>query len=73
MSATMTRPMVPAKLSNIFSQYSPAPVQKIRPTKKHTTQTTPKTANQTVKIKMRDIVTSEFFSRTSVNRNYAHP
>lgn len=46
MRATMTRPMVPAKLSNIFSQYSPAPVQKMSPTKKHTVQTTPETDNR---------------------------
>lgn len=45
MSATITRPMVPAKLSNIFSQYSPAPVQNIKPTKKQTVQTTPKKKN----------------------------
>lgn len=35
--------MVPAKESNIFNQYSPAPVQKIKPTKKQIKQTTPAT------------------------------
>lgn len=45
MSATITRPMVPAKLSNIFSQYSPAPVQNIKPTKKQIVQTTPENEN----------------------------
>lgn len=39
--ATTTSPMVPAKESNIFSQYSPAPVVKINPTKKQKVQSTP--------------------------------
>lgn len=36
-----TRPMVPANESNILSQYSPAPVVKISPTKKQNVHTTP--------------------------------
>lgn len=39
--ATTTSPIVPAKESNIFSQYSPAPVVNIKPTRKQKTQTTP--------------------------------
>lgn len=38
--AMTTSPMVPANESNIFSQYSPAPVQKIKPTKKQQMHTT---------------------------------
>ena len=42
MRATTTSPTVPANESNIFSQYSPAPVVNIRPTRKQNRQTTPK-------------------------------
>lgn len=41
MSATTTRPMVPAKESNIFNQYSPAPVVNINPMKKQNKHTAP--------------------------------
>lgn len=43
MRATTTRPMVPANESNILSQYSPAPVQKMKPTIKQKRHTTPVT------------------------------
>lgn len=39
MSAITTKPIVPANESNIFNQYSPAPVQNIRPTTKQNRQT----------------------------------
>lgn len=39
--ATTTSPIVPAKESNILSQYSPAPVVNSNPIKKQNVQTTP--------------------------------
>lgn len=39
MSAITTKPIVPANESNIFNQYSPAPVQNIRPMMKQNRQT----------------------------------
>lgn len=39
MSAITTNPIVPANESNIFNQYSPAPVQNINPTKKQNKHT----------------------------------
>lgn len=39
MSAITTNPIVPANESNIFNQYSPAPVQNIKPTKKQNKHT----------------------------------
>lgn len=41
MNATTTRPSVPANESNIFSQYSPAPVVKMSPTEKQNKHTNP--------------------------------
>lgn len=41
--ATTTKPIVPANESNILSQYSPAPVQKMKPTIKQNRHTTPVT------------------------------
>jgi len=39
--AITTRPIVPANESNRDNQYSPAPVQKIKPTKKQIVHTPP--------------------------------
>ena len=73
--ATNTSPIVPAKESNSLSQYSPAPVQNISPTKKHTTHTAPTKNNDYYNMYVITSITQilNFFTKMGIkNENERH-